>query len=262
MKKKIVSIQADIKLAEVKSNQDHILALLNKAKREHDPDIVVLPETWNVGFFPENVAELADDEKGSFSASLISEWANKNQVNVVAGSIAVVEEGVVKNRAFVFNRSGETVASYDKIHLFSPGKEDHFFEHGTKRVTFELDGITCGLIICYDLRFPELTRRLALDGAQVLFVPSEWPYPRVAHWQVLSRARAIENQIFVVTCNGVGTAGELRFCGHSSIIDPFGEVLAEADDQEAIIYSEVDLSKIDEVRGKIPVFRDRKPDIY
>ena len=262
MKKRIASIQADVKLSSFEINRKHIVSLMDEAKRKHEPDIILLPETWNVGFFPENVAELADDVEEATSANIISEWARVNQVNVVAGSIALRENGQIKNRSFIFDRSGNLVASYDKVHLFSPGKEDEFFQHGGKHVTFELDGIQCGVIICYDLRFPELARKIALDGAQILFIPAEWPYPRVSHWQTLSRARAIENQMFVVTSNGVGTAGDLRFCGHSAIVDPFGELLAQADDQEAIIFAEIDLEQVKEVRSKIPVFRDRKPELY
>jgi omega-amidase len=262
LKKRVVSIQANVQLADFHQNRKHIVAMLDEAKKQHNPDIIILPETWNVGFFPENVDELADEVQENISANLISDWARINQVNVVAGSIAIRENGQVKNRSFIYDRQGQCVASYDKMHLFSPGKEDEFFEHGGRHVTFELDGIPCGVIICYDLRFPELSRMIALDGAQILFVPAEWPYPRVAHWQTLARARAIENQMFVITSNGVGVAGDLRFCGHSSIIDPFGEYLAQADDQETMIFAEIDLDQVEEVRRKIPVFRDRKPELY
>lgn len=256
--KKIVSIQADIKLSEVQTNQNNILKLLELAKKKHDPDIIILPETWNVGFFPENVSDLADEANQSKCIQIITDWARENQVNVVAGSIALKENNDVRNRAFVINRNGEIVTFYDKIHLFSPGDEDNFFESGSKYTTFELDGITCGIIICYDLRFPELSRKLAIEGAQILFVPAEWPYPRLEHWKTLSQARAIENQMFVITCNGVGTAGDLKFCGHSSIIDPFGVVLSQGKDDEQLIFGEIDINKVSEAREKIPVFRDRK----
>lgn len=262
MKKRIVSIQAKVELSDYQKNRQHMVNLLNEAKEKYQPDIILLPETWNVGFFPQNVSELADDVQINASASLISDWAKTNQTNIVAGSIAIKENGVVKNRAMIFNRAGDLVHAYDKIHLFSPGNEDEYFEHGNSIATFELDGVTCGIIICYDLRFPELTRKIALDGAQLLFVPAEWPFPRVAHWETLSRARAIENQMFVVTSNGVGTAGELRFCGHSGIYNPSGDILAKAEDQETMIYAEINLEEVNEIRSKIPVFRDRKPELY
>jgi predicted amidohydrolase len=258
----VASIQAAVTLGGVNENIEKLLSLLNEAKQRYSPDIILLPETWNVGFFPENVSELADDPEGFTQAKHIGAWAKENAVNVVAGSVAVVEDGHVKNRAFVFDRSGKAIATYDKIHLFSPGKEDQFFTPGSQRLLYKLDGITCGLIICYDLRFPELSRRLALEGAQILFVPAQWPFPRVNHWQVLSCARAIENQMYVVTCNGAGTAGDIRFCGHSAIIDPFGEVLAQADEKETIIAATLDLNKIEEVRSRIPVFKDRNPKAY
>ncbi|WP_324253969.1 nitrilase-related carbon-nitrogen hydrolase [Paenibacillus sp. 1001270B_150601_E10] len=132
---------------------------------------------------------------------------------------------------------------------------------------FELDGIPCGSIICYDLRFPELTRTLALSGAQVLFVPAQWPNPRLYHWKTLLAARAIENQMAVVACNRMGSSigdhGEVTsFFGHSMIIDPWGEVTASAADEEIILTGKINLEQIPDVRSRIPVFKDRKPHIY
>ena len=129
-------------------------------------------------------------------------------------------------------------------------------------VTFTLDGVKCGLIICYDLRFPELTRSLALQDIELLFVPAEWPGIRREHWQTLNRARAIENQIFLACCNGCGTAGETVYGGSSAIYDPWGTILAEAGEHEEIITADCDFAVKEQIRNSIHVFRDRRPEIY
>ena len=111
-----------------------------------------------------------------------------------------------------------------------------------------------------DPRLPQI--QAALAGAKILFVPAAWPHPRLAHWQILNRARAIENQLFVVAVNSCGTCGDYHFCGHSMIIDPWGEVLAEGGDGEVVVTGEIDLSVIDDIRSRINVFRDRRPELY
>jgi predicted amidohydrolase len=117
-------------------------------------------------------------------------------------------------------------------------------------------------MICYDIRFPELARRLALGGAKLLLVPAEWPNPRLHHWRTLLTARAIENQMYVVACNRTGVSGSTSFFGHSMVIDPWGEIVAEADEQETILQATIDLALVDEVRTRIPVFEDRRPALY
>ena len=186
----------------------------------------------------------------------------KLHVNIVAGSAVTVRGGNVFNTAYVFDREGACVAAYDKTHLFTPMGEHEYFTPGDHLCTFTLDGVRCALIICYDLRFPELTRSLTLAGAELLFVPAEWPAVRMLHWQTLNRARAIENQIFLACCNGCGTAGETVYGGHSAVYDPWGEVLAEAGAEEEIILADCDFSIKEQIRNSINVFRDRRPELY
>ena len=225
-------------------------------------DVVVLPETWNLGFFPrEKLAELADPN-GEHVQRLFGTLAREAHVNIVAGSAATVRGEKVFNTAYVFDREGACVAAYDKTHLFTPMGEHEYFTPGDHLCTFTLDGVRCALIICYDLRFPELTRSLVLQGADLLFVPAEWPAVRMLHWQTLNRARAIENQIFLACCNGCGTAGETVYGGHSAVYDPWGEVKAEAGAEEEIILADCDFSIKEQIRNSINVFRDRRPELY
>lgn len=171
------------------------------------------------------------------------------------------KEGVF-NSSYVINRDGDIVARYDKVHRFRLMEEDRYLSPGRETVTFRLDDIPCGVIICYDLRFPEFVRKLALMGAKILFVPAQWPKPREAHWKLLNIVRAIENQFFVVAVNRAGRDKSGDFPGMSLVVDPWGEVLLEGSDKQELLTTTLDLSRIDHARQKITVFEDRRPELY
>lgn len=251
----------DMEFCNPSANYEKTEKLVEKAMSEN-PDVIVLPEMWNTGFFPhENLAELSD-KNGEETKKLFSSLSAKYNVNIVAGSVANVKDEKVWNTAYIFSRSGECIAEYDKTHLFTPMNEDGFFEKGKHLCRFTLDGNACGIIICYDIRFPELTRSLTLDGLDFLFVVAQWPDIRIPHLVTLSRARAIENQMFVVTCNSCGKAGATTYGGNSVIYDPWGELLAKAGADEEIISAECDISILSGIRESINVFRDRRAEIY
>lgn len=258
---KIALIQTATLLGQPQKNRECLSVYLKQAVKEN-VDTVIFPETWNVGFFPDNIEELAEDVEASDSLNWMVESARAYHINIVGGSIAVRDNKEIFNRSYIINRRGEVVYHYDKGHLFSPGKEPLYFTAGEQNELFELDGISCAIQICYDLRFPELARKQAMDGAKILFVPAQWPHPRSNHWITLSKARAIENQFYVVTCNGCGTAGNLVSCGHSSLYNPWGEELILAGEDEGIHVTNLDLKQVEEARSKIPVFQDRRPQLY
>lgn len=231
-------------------------------------DVIVLPETWNVGFFPhENLARLSDDD-GARTKAEIGALAGELGVNIVAGSVTNRRKEAVYNTAYIFDRSGKEIAVYDKCHLFSPMDEQEFFTSGDHVCRFELDGVSCGIIICYDLRFPEWTRKLAVEGLDLLFVVSQWPGMRAEHLRTLIRARAIENQMYLACCNSCGRFADTQYGGCSAVIDPWGDVLAEgagagdAEDVEQIITCELDMTVLEGIRSSINVFRDRRPELY
>ena len=258
---KIACAQMSARLGDAAYNFAHAEELVRKAAAA-GADAVLLPETWNLGFFPkEGLRELADP-KGEKVKAAFRALAKELGVNIAAGSAVTARNGEVFNTAFVFNRQGACVASYDKTHLFTPMGEQDYFTAGDHLCVFTLDGVRCGVIICYDLRFPELARTLALHGIDLLFVPAEWPKVRIAHWQTLNRARAIENQIFLACCNGCGTAGETIYGGNSAIYDPWGVVLAQAGEKEELITADCDLSIIDNIRSSMHIFADRRPELY
>lgn len=258
---RIACLQMDMLLAKPEENFSHAQELAERAM-ENKPDVLVLPETWNTGFFPrENLRALCDRD-GARTKRVFGALAARHGVNIVAGSVSNARGGRVYNTAMVFDRAGECVASYDKTHLFSPMGEDGFYTPGDRLCTFMLDGVKCGLIICYDVRFPELTRSLTVPGLDMLFMVSQWPKARTFHLRSLTTARAIENQMFLVCCNSCGAAGETVYGGNSAVIDPWGETVALAGEKEEILTADCDLRILTDIRGSIPVFRDRRPELY
>ena len=258
---KVACLQMDMLLAKPEENFSHAAELVKRAMKDK-PDVLVLPETWNTGFFPRENLQALCDRDGSRVRQVFGALAERYQVNIVAGSVSNVRGSKVYNTAMVFDRTGACIASYDKTHLFTPMGEDNYYTPGDRLCTFVLDGVKCGLIICYDVRFPELTRSLTVPGLDILFVVSQWPKVRTFHLRSLTTARAIENQMFLVCCNSCGTAGQTVYGGNSAIIDPWGETVALAEETEEILTADCDLQILTNIRGSIPVFRDRRPSLY
>ena len=258
---KIACLQMNMKLGCPAENFS-LAEKLIEASIKAQPDVIVMPETWNTGFFPkENLTALCCKD-GDTVKSRIGMLAKKYKVNIVAGSVSNVRGAKIYNTAFVLDRTGSCIAEYDKTHLFTPMGEDDYYTRGDHLCRFVLDGVKCGIIICYDVRFPELTRSLALQGLDMLFIVSQWPKERIFHLQTLTVARAIENQMFVVCCNSCGAAGKTVYGGNSAIIEPFGKTLALAGENEEILTAECDLKILNEIRDSIPVFRDRCAELY
>ena len=259
---KVSCIQMDMQFAEPNKNLARAINLIRQAS-ENGIDVAVLPETWNTGFFPRDYLDKLADNDGRRTKESFGALAMELGINIVAGSVTNRRSDGIYNTAYVFDRRGFCVAEYDKTHLFSPMQEDIYFRKGNHTCTFELDGVRCALIICYDIRFPELTRTMTVKGVDMLFMVSQWPLVRVPHLDALTRARAIENQMFVVCCNSAGKAGETVYGGNSSVTDPWGKVIAHASGAgEEIICADCDMSIIKDIRTTINVFRDRRPELY
>jgi len=253
-------IQYDVSPGKPEVNREKVKRMIEKAAVSK-PDIVVLPEMWNTGYSFGSLQSICDKE-GYPTLELVQNLAGKHSVNIVAGSVADKRKDEVYNTCYIVDRNGDRVGKYSKIHLFRLMEEDKFLTSGNTLGLFELEGFKCGVIICYDLRFPELVRCLALEGAKIIFVPAQWPHPRQEHWVTLLKARAIENQLYIVAVNRVGKSGDTHFFGGSMVVDPWGNVLARAGDKEAVINARIDLELVEEVRKKIPVFSDRNTKTY
>ncbi|MEF3301736.1 carbon-nitrogen family hydrolase [Paenibacillus sp. GYB003] len=258
----VAVLQMDIAIGEPETNFAKLAQLLERAvSGPRKPDLIVFPEMWNTGYALDRIRDIADRE-GERTREFVSAFCRKHGVNVVAGSVAELNGDRVRNTIYAFDRAGTRIGDYSKIHLFRLMDEEKYLHAGDRVGELSVDGVPAGMMICYDIRFPELTRKLALGGAKLLIVPAEWPHPRLHHWRTLLTARAIENQMYVVACNRVGTSGTTSFFGHSMVVDPWGEIVAEGGEEEAILTAELDMAVVDQVRRTIPVFADRRPELY
>ncbi|SEM77565.1 carbon-nitrogen family hydrolase [Paenibacillus sp. OV219] len=261
-KLRIALVQMHVDAGNPDANYDRLKVKLEEAVQGSEkPDLIMLPEMWNTGYALEQIDQLADPN-GERTKEMLSAFAHEHHVQIIGGSIAEKRDNGVYNTIYAFNEQGEVIADYSKIHLFRLMDEEKHLLAGEKLGQLQVAGAEAGMMICYDIRFPELARKLALGGAKAMFVPAQWPNPRLHHWRTLLLARAIENQMFVIACNRCGTSGTSTFFGHSLIIDPWGEIIAEAGEEETILHAEIDLSMVDSVRAKIPVFEDRRPSLY
>jgi omega-amidase len=257
---KIALIQMDINFGKPEENYLHAKKLLEEASAGK-PDVAVLPELWTTGYDLTRLDEIADENAGK-TAAFLAETASRLGVNLVGGSVANQTDAGVKNTMLITGKDGNIVHQYSKLHLFKLMDEHHYLAAGEGFGSFELDGQKFAGFICYDIRFPEWMRKHTAEGAEALFVVAEWPKPRLAHWRALLIARAIENQCYVIACNRAGSDPKNVFAGHSMVIDPWGEVIAEASEGEEILTAEIDFDRVKEVRGMIPVFEDRRTEYY
>jgi len=258
MKKITVSlIQTDIKTGQVKENLLNTARLIEVSSK-YKPNFIVMPEMWATGFAYNGLKELAQNHQEEIF-SFLKYHAIKNNAIIVGGSIPYIKNERIYNTCFVFNYNGKIIGSYDKIHTFSPFEEDKYFENGKSATPFDTHLAKIGVIICYDLRFPDLSTKLSLEGIQILFIPAQFPLARENHWETLLKARAIENAIFVCGCNRVGSDKKHEYAGISQIIDPWGKILEKGSQhKEEVITATFDLNKTNEAREKIPVYKDRK----
>jgi len=181
---------------------------------------------------------------------------------VIAGSLPEAQQETIFNTSYLIDTSGEIAGKYRKVHLFSLYNEQRHFGRGRSAEVFSTSIGKIGLMICYDLRFPELARKLAVEGAEIICVSALWPRVRIDHWSLLLRARAVENQLFVIGCNGCGAEEKITWGGASAIISPMGSVLAEAGPGEQSILGVLNEREMGEFRKTIPCFDDRVPEVY
>jgi len=242
----------------VETRRQRVASLVVEAGR-NGADLVVLPELWATGAFAyESFAAEAEPLEGA-TYEAMAEAASDAGVWLHAGSIPERDpDGPLHNTSLLFSPSGELAAAYRKIHRFGFDKgEAVLMTAGTELVTARLPDTTLGLATCYDLRFPELFRGLVDAGAETLVIPAGWPERRLAHWTLLARARAVENQTYVLACGTAGTHARVPQAGHSIVVDPWGEVLAEAGPDEEILTAEFDPARVTTTREQFPALKDR-----
>ena len=242
---------------------------LVRAAAADGAELVALPEKWNLLAAGEELLAGAEPLDGP-SLSAARGWAAELGLHLLAGSIAERGDGRAWNTSVLIGPGGEDLATYRKVHMFDVDaggvsyRESEHEQPGEETVTAPLGELILGMTVCYDLRFPELFRILALRGARLIAVPSAFTLATGRdHWEVLLRARAIEDQVFVIAPNQVGRAApHFESFGHSAIVDPWGTVLAVAPDEECFVAADLDLAAQDRVRAELPSLANRRPQAY
>ncbi|USZ68237.1 carbon-nitrogen family hydrolase [Halorussus salilacus] len=260
--------QLEIEAGAIEGNRERALDAI-AAAADRGADLVALPEIFNVGYFAFDTYRRGAEPVEGPTLTAIADAARDHGVGVLAGSIVEdlaetesvetpADEGLA-NTSVLFDRDGSRLAVYRKHHLFGyESAEARMLVPGETLGVATFGGATVGMTTCYDLRFPELYRDIAEAGADLVVVPSAWPYPRVEHWKLLGRARAVENQLFVATVNGAGEFDDASLLGRSTAYDPWGTTLASTDDDPDLVVADIDLDRVEAVREEFPAWRDRR----
>ena len=250
----------------VSSNCSKITTYARRAQHE-GCGAIVFPEMVDTGYdmsMLDGIASPWDENREDTPFAAVRSAAKDTGIYVVCGLSEKTGEKVYNSTA-VFDPHGTLIGKYRKIHLaaYSLFNEDRFITAGDSVVTVQVGDMTWGLIICYDIRFGELSRALVKDSAAAIQISSAWPFPRLAHWQTLTRARAIENQSYVIAANRIGTDAGVTFCGSSCVIDPYGVTVASAAaDREEMIVADISTDVVKSVREQLPFLEQRREDLF
>jgi predicted amidohydrolase len=259
--------QFDVRKSNPRANWTRAQEITEEAKRQGG-HVVTLPELWDAGYALDKGKDFASSLSGGLFGQLTS-LSQKHGIFIFGSQFEKRGLGVSNTLAVVSPNNG-IMGAYRKLHLFPLMDEDKWVTPGEATLSLNLPWGMSAFAICYDLRFPELFRRYALEGAKIVFVPSQWPHPRLEHFRTLVKARAIENQMYIVAVNRVGYddfnkdtgSYSYHFGGHSMIVDPWGETLIETGEGEGVYTVDVDMTVVDRIRMQIPVLDNRRPEHY
>ncbi|MBA4148004.1 MAG: carbon-nitrogen family hydrolase [Verrucomicrobia bacterium] len=250
----VIGIQFDIAWENKRANFETVHRLVTEARPEKD-SLVVLPEMFATGFSmnADAIAEPYDDETEQFLAKTAQDFG----ICIIAGAAMRSRDGHTRNKALVFSPEGKLIAYYAKMKPFTVGGEHNHYTAGERVTVFDFGGWRISPFICFDLRFPELFRQAAAQGRPELFVViASWPEKRIQHWIPMLQSRAIENQAYVVAVNRIGNDPYYSYNGRSMIIDPHGNILADAESREGVIQSKLDLVTLRKYREGLPFLDD------
>ncbi len=236
----------------------HILAA---EAADKGADLLILPELWTTGYdLVRSDTYAAPLDEGDFGE--MAGLARRYHLYIVGSALEANPEGRPFNTAALYGPDGTLCGSYRKVHLWKPFGEAEYMSAGDTLPTFDLPWGRTALAICYDLRFPEMWRRYADAGAVLVLIPAEWPTRRVEHWRLLLRARAVENQFFVVGCNRVGADQDADYGGHSAAVDPWARVLVEGGSGPGLLFATLNLEEVERTRRLFDFLADRRPEVY
>ena len=260
---KVAVAQISCSLGDPEANLSKVREFSGRAK-EAGAELIVFPEMTDTGYSMSVIQKQANHWKSGFVVSL-QEIASKLSIAIVSG-VSERDGSSIYNSQVLVDPKGEIVAKYRKTHLYAvaPVEEQTCFAPGNSFVSFELGGLQFGFSICYDRRFPEMYRKLATEhDVGAFLLSSAWPFPRDEHFRVLAKARAIENQSYVIASNRVGKDDDLWFCGNSAIIDPRGVILAAASpDREDLVHADLSEELVRSVRSRVESLAHRRADLY
>ncbi len=264
-KVRILGIQISPKLEDKQYNLDKAKSFIQEYSW-YKPDLIILPEVFNVGIAHDAFQQTSETVPGGETSKLLSSLAVKYKTNIIAGSfIEKISDEQFGNACVMFDRNGQCISKYHKTHMFSyfGSCEGKYITPGEELVVTQTDVGKIGLSICYDLRFPELFRALTFSGAEIIICPAAWPQTRLEHWITLSKARAIENQVYFIPINQAGVIDNGRLnAGNSMVINPWGEIVASMGMEEGILKTEIDLDEVHRIRESFPVLQDKKDSVY
>jgi len=251
---KIAAFQMDIAWENRELNYDKVRKIVAEAKREN-ADMLILPEMFATGFSMDT-SITAENSSGK-TPTFLKELALENQIAIVGGYVQKRRDGKGANTALIIDKEGKQLAEYAKTHLFKFAGEDNAHEAGAGPRPFIFKGIEGACFICYDLRFPELFRLVACDSKFVIVIAS-WPKPRRHHWDALLKARAIENQLYIIGVNRVGEGGAFEYDGGTVVYDPQGNAIADIKNIEGLVFAEIEEEKVTKTRKELPFLSDRR----
>ena len=252
---KVTSIQLGVFDRPKEHNVEHAINLIDQAPAS---DLILLPEIWPCGFFSFDRYRSESEPVNGPTVGVFKDKARERQCHILMGSFVEKDSDHLYNTTILLNPNGDIVAQYRKIHLFGyQSQETELLTPGNEVVVTDTPWGRCGLSTCYDLRFPELFRKMVDKNAQFFLIVSAWPHARLAAWRLFNRVRAHENLAYLFSCNCAGVNNDSQFAGHSMIVDPLGQVLAEAGDEEEIMSADIDPGTVAQVRGDFPALSDR-----
>lgn len=266
---KIALCQTKVYLDKDESLNNAILRIKEAAR--NGAKIIALPEMFNCPYSGENFKKYAEDEVDSKTLRLLADVCEEEKVHLIAGSIPEVEEEKVYNTSFIISPTGKIIGKFRKLHLFdidiTNGTrffESHSITKGNEITVLETEYCKIGVCICYDIRFPELIRQMALMDVKLIFVPAAFSTTTgPKHWELLFKARALDNQLYIA---GISPSrdceGTYKPYANSLVVDPWGDIIAKAGELEEIIYAEIDLNYLEKVRRELPLLKHRRPEMY